>query len=155
MISSGCLVIVVMIHYVVRRLRFSTSHNTSASNRPHVDIRTVHSRCAEQHCLSQSCCRGFLSGSCRHAIMLFSTFRVMLSTNKSPQAKHSETEPPPWHAHDGTPPTARTCLRRELLPGVPSACFNSDMDRVNAGAAKVIHITPFYKSNAPAIHSRG
>ena len=55
-----------------------------------------------------------LSGSCRCTIMgvpwclrrlsLFSTFSTCLNmclTDKLPQARHAETDPPPWHTYDG------------------------------------------------------
>ena len=32
--------------------------------------------------------------------------KLMRLTSDSPQAKHAETDPPPWHAYDGTLPTA-------------------------------------------------
>ena len=43
---------------------------------------------------------------CLRRLSPFSTFTNMSLTNKSPRAKHAETDPPPWHTYNGTLPTA-------------------------------------------------
>ena len=37
---------------------------------------------------------------CLRRLIFFGPFVSMLLTNKSPQAQHAETDPPPWHTYD-------------------------------------------------------